>query len=68
MEKTDEYSDEEKKVHAVHEPEITYHSASENEFKASYPYMSRAEAERRGLSLAESKRLLFARVHADFHK
>lgn len=68
MEISYEYSDEEKKVHAVHELEITYHFTSENEFEVSYPYMLRAEAERCRLSLVESKRLLFARVHDDFHK
>ena len=45
---------------SLREPEVVYHAA--------LPYMSKAEALQHGMTLEDSKKILFEKIHQDFRR
>lgn len=67
MKKSVDYQGEDKEISEVNEPEVSYVASVSDETTDEIPFMSIKDL---GdcLSLEESRRLIFERIHHDFHK
>lgn len=68
MKKVTKYKNENNEISRLEEPEISYASNVSGEIGEIIPFMSMDEVLRNGLSLEESRRLMFQRIYDDFHK
>lgn len=68
IKKVTKYKSENDEISRVEEPGISYASNVSGEIGEIIPFMSMDEVLHNGLSLEESRGLMFQRIYDDFHK